>query len=110
MDLLDILGLLLIGTIVWLWLDSLKAREAAVAGTRTACATEGLLLLDDTVAIARIGMHRDGEGTLRVARTYSFEYTDTGNDRHPGRVAMVSSRVVAIELAARPRPAGTTLH
>lgn len=110
MELLDIFGLLLIGAAVWLWLDSLRAREAAVARTRAACTTEGLVLLDDTVAIARISLHRDGDGTLRLARTYGFEYTDTGNDRHPGRVAMVGSGVVAIELSARPRSVDTPLH
>jgi hypothetical protein len=110
MDLLDILALLLLAAIPWLWLDSLKAREVAVAAAKSACKGEGLLLLDDTVAISRISPARDGEGVLRLRRVYAFEYSDTGNDRCTGSIVMLGSRVLVInlDLAARPEP--TTLH
>ena len=98
MDLLDLLGLLLLASIGWLWLDSLRAREAAVAAARAACAAEFLLLLDDTVAIARIGLARDGDGVLRMRRSYGFEYSDTGDDRSTGSIVMLGSRVLVVNL------------
>ncbi|MGZ8202935.1 MAG: DUF3301 domain-containing protein, partial [Burkholderiales bacterium] len=48
---LEIALLVFCAAIVWLWLDSLRARDAAKAAARSACEAEGLLLLDDTVAI-----------------------------------------------------------
>ena len=98
MDLLDLLGLLLLGAIAWLWLDSLKAREMAVSAAKAACNSERLLLLDDTVAIQRIGLARDGDGVSRIRRVYDFEYSDTGNDRTAGSIAMLGSRVLVINL------------
>lgn len=98
MDLLDILGLLLLAASGWLWLDSLRAREAAVSAARAACCAEELLLLDDTVAIMKIGLSRDDEGVLRIRRIYDFEYSDTVNDRTAGSIAMLGSRVLVIKL------------
>ena len=101
MDLLDILGLLVFAGGGWLWYDSLKAREAAVVAARAACAAEDLMLLDDTVAIAHLGVGRDDGGPLRLRRVYGFEYTDTGNDRHGGSIALLGEDVLVIQLARR---------
>lgn len=103
MDLLDLIGLLLLAAGGWLWLDSLKAREAAVAAAKAACRAEELLLLDDTVAIMRLGLGRDDDGALRIRRLYGFEYSDTGNDRTAGNIALLGSRVLVINLN-RPNP------
>jgi hypothetical protein len=110
MDLLDLLGLLLLAALGWLWLDSLKAREAAVAAAKAACQGESLLLLDDTVAIARISLARDEDGSLRLLRNYGFEYSDTGNDRNSGSMVMRGSRVLVINLNLPGLPAERTLH
>ncbi|MDO8788802.1 MAG: DUF3301 domain-containing protein [Sulfuritalea sp.] len=110
MDLLDLLGFLLLAATAWLWLDSLKARELAVAAAKAACNSEDLLLLDDTVAIQRISLARDEEGILRVGRIYGFEYSDTGNDRSTGSIVMRGSRVVVINLNLPDAPEGTVLH
>jgi hypothetical protein len=110
MDLLELLGLLLLVGTAWLWLDSLKAREAAVASAKAACRSEDLLLLDDTVAIARLRLARDGEGVLRIQRTYGFEYSDTGNDRHSGSVVMLGSRVLVINIRLRQGPSLKVVH
>ena len=68
MDLLDILGLLLFGGIGWPWYDSPIVRETAIAPTKAACNSEGLLLLDDTVAIQRLSLGRDSDGVARMLR------------------------------------------
>lgn len=98
MDFLEILGLLLLAATGWLWFDSLKAREAAVSAAKAACHSEDKLLLDDTVAIQRIGLGRDDDGVLRIRRLYNFEYSDTGNDRCTGRIVMLGSQVLVINL------------
>jgi len=110
MELLDLLGLMLLAATGWLWLDSLRAREAAVAATKAACNAENLLLLDDTVAIRRISLGRDREGVLRIRRIYDFEYSDTGNDRSAGDIAMLGSRVLAINLNVAAAPQGKVIR
>jgi hypothetical protein len=111
MDFLDLLGLLSFAAVAWLWHDSLAVREAAVAAAKAACSGEDLLLLDDTVAIARIGVGRDGGGALRLRRVYSFEFSDTGNDRRPGSIVMLGRRVLVIRLdLAEKSEQAKTLH
>lgn len=98
MTALELLGLLLLAALFWLWMDSLKAREACLRESRAACAAEGLLLLDDTVAVDSIRPARDDEGRLRLKRVYKFEYSDTGNNRRTGAVTLVGDRVVTFYL------------
>ena len=98
MNWFEIFGLLLLVAIGWLWLDSLKTRELAVSAVRAACNGDGVLLLDDTVAIARVGLGRDDEGILRLRRIYGFEFSDTGNDRNSGSIVMLGQQVLVVNL------------
>lgn len=95
---LEIVLLLVAAGAAWLWLDSLKAREAAVAAARDACALESLLLLDDTVSIAAVKLARDDDGRIRLQRAYIFEYSDTGNNRRNGSVVLIGRRVVLFNI------------
>jgi hypothetical protein len=107
---MEILGILIVGGLAWLWYDSLRAREAAVRAAREVCAAEGLMLLDDTVAIAGLKPARDEGGRLRLQRAYDFEYSDTGNNRLKGSVVMQGHRVVLFNVGLRIAPEGRTLH
>ena len=49
MDLYELLALALMVGGIWLWLDSLKAREIGMQAAQRACAEEGLQFLDETV-------------------------------------------------------------
>ena len=93
MELLELLFFALLGATVWLWLDSLKAREVGVKAAQAACAGEGLQFLDDTVAIHSLKPVRDDDGRLRLRRVYTFEYSDTGDNRRPGSVTLLGQRV-----------------
>jgi len=107
---MEILGILIVGGLAWLWLDSLKAREAAVRAAREICVAEGLMLLDDTVAISGLKPARDEGGRLRLQRAYDFEYSDTGNNRLKGSVVMQGHRVVLFNVGLRIAPERRTLH
>ena len=107
MEMSLIVGLCLAG---WLWLDSLKARETAVAAAREACRIEGLLLLDDTVAISSIKLARDNDGRIRLQRAYAFEYSDTGNNRLPGSVVLIGRTVVLFNVGLRDDAGPARLH
>ena len=94
----------------WFLWDSLKAREAANAAIRPACRAEGLLFLDDTVALQAVRPARGEDGRVRLARVYRFEYSDTGDNRRRGTVALLGNRIQYVDLGLPPRPAGAPLH
>jgi hypothetical protein len=84
----------------WFWWDSLQAREAANAAIRPACQARGFLFLDDTVALAALRPARNQDGRLQLHRTYRFEFSDNGDNRRKGSVAMLGSRIVGLDLPA----------
>jgi hypothetical protein len=98
---MEVLGILALAAITWFWLDSLRAREAAVRAAREICRSEGLMLLDDTVAIAGLKPARDEHGQLRIQRAYQFEYSDTGDNRLKGSVVMQGDRVTLLNVGLR---------
>ena len=106
----EIIGIILLGGLAWLWYDSLKAREAAVRAARAACAAEGLMLLDDTVAISNLKPVRDDDGRLILQRAYDFEYSDTGNNRLKGSVVLRGHRVILLNVGLHIAPEVHTLH
>ena len=99
---MELLALLLLLAVGWLWYDSLNVREIAVRAAREACANETLLFLDDTVGIANVKLVRNNDGHLQLQRAYDFEFSDTGDNRLQGGVVMVGQRVVLLNLGTRP--------
>jgi hypothetical protein len=79
-------------------LDSLRSRERAVRAGREACKRYELQFLDDTVSFARLRLGRDDEGRLKLARTYTFEFTETGNTRRHGAIVMLGQDLRDIQL------------
>lgn len=87
---------------IFLWVDSLRARERAVQAGRSACKRYDLQFLDDTVSFARLRLARDEDGQLKIARTYTFEFSDTGNNRRQGAIVMLGARVQDLHLEPYP--------
>src|SRR5437016_2071866 len=81
-----------------LWADSLRARERAVLAGRSACGRYDLQFLDETVSFARLRLARDEEGQLKIARTYTFEFSDTGNNRRHGAIVMLGGELQDLQL------------
>ena len=100
----DLLTLVLFLGIVWYWIDSIKAREIAVRRAREECEAEGAQFLDDTVASTKVGLARDDNGRMVLRRVYSFEYSDTGNNRRPGSVVMQGQEVLFVNVGLRVMP------
>jgi hypothetical protein len=108
---MEIAGILFLAGLAWLWLDSLKVREAAVRAAKEICASEGLLFLDDTVAIAGIRLARGEDGRVRLQRAYDFEFSDTGNNRLKGSVVMLGHRLMLLNVGLNaPRRETRWLH
>jgi hypothetical protein len=84
------------------WVDSLRARERALAAGRSACERYGLQFLDDTVSFARLGLARDADGRLRLRRSYTFEFSDTGNNRRHGAIVLLGAELADLQLEPYP--------
>jgi hypothetical protein len=95
-------AILAIGGGILLWIDSLRARERAVRAGRSACERYDLQFLDDTVSFARMRLARNEEGGLRISRTYTFEFSDTGNNRRQGAIVMLGGEVQDLHLEPYP--------
>jgi hypothetical protein len=75
------------------WIDSLRARERALAAGRAACQRNGLQLLDETVAGAGLRLARNDAGELRIRRVFVFEFSDNGNNRRRGSITVLGADV-----------------
>jgi len=94
----EALAIVVIAAAALLWADSLRARERAVQAGRSACERYRVQFLDDTVAFARMRLARDDEGQLRISRTYTFEFTETGNNRRQGAIVMLGRELRDLQL------------
>jgi hypothetical protein len=81
-------GILIIGLLIWFWLDSARAREMATAICTKACEIRGVQFLDQTVSLSRIGVGLTNNG-IRLRRTYRFDFSEEGVTRHTGHVVMI---------------------
>jgi hypothetical protein len=93
---LELSTLLILAALVWLWFDSMRARERALALGKRACARDGLMFLDETVECIALGFARDTEGRMALRRTYGFEFSDTGNNRRSGSIVMLGGEVESL--------------
>jgi hypothetical protein len=41
---------------------------------------------------------RDDEGMLKISRTYTFEFTETGNNRRQGAIVMLGHELADLQL------------
>ncbi len=94
--------IIILGTIGWLWYDSVKAKEIALFGTRIRCESRGLRLLDQTVALTHIRLRRDHSGQMRIEREYQFEFSINGDDRHEGEVTLLANRIIKSRIEIPP--------
>ncbi|OLS59828.1 DUF3301 domain-containing protein [Pseudomonas putida] len=106
----NILVLMVLATAgAWLWHNH-GLREKALDRVKQHCAKLDLELLDGAVALKKIAFVRDANGRKRLARIYNFEFTVTGEQRHPGTVTQFGAHSVQIELAPYPFEIKTPVH
>lgn len=84
----------------WFVWNQMKTRELANDAMREACELRGFLFLDDTVSLRSIRPKRDDEGRVRLARVYTFQYSDTGHNRRDGSIALLGLAITALALEA----------
>src|SRR4249919_3905942 len=76
------------------WSAGRAAAERAEALGRDACSSAGVQWLDQTVHAAGLRLTRNEDGKLGFERTFRFEYSYDGSDRHVGRLVLRAGRLV----------------
>jgi len=90
--------LVLLGLLLWLWQNSLSAREVAIQAARDACRQQQLQLLDGSVVLKRIKPERLTNGRLSLRRTFLFSYSEDGLERKTGFVIMSGNHIEQVGL------------
>lgn len=90
----------------WFWSDTLRARESMLRRCHRACDQLNVQLLDETVAVRRIGIGRTSRGRIALRRTYEFEFSADGEDRWPGRAILLGQVLETLQMEA---PHGVTI-
>jgi len=96
-DLIDLLLLVVLLAIVGLWLKLSRAREMAIGEARRQCQRYGLQLLDETVGLGGIRLHRFN-GQQRLEWRYDFEVSIDGDDREPGHLRVIGGVLTELRL------------
>ncbi len=76
------------------WSAGRAAAERAEALGREACRSAGVQLLDQTVHGIGMRLRRGVDGWLGLERSFRFEYSHDGTDRHVGRIVLHGTRMV----------------
>ena len=87
---------LLLMLVAWIWVTGARAREFATLLARRHCMARNLQLLDETVALARMGIRWTHEG-IRMRRMYRFEFSLEGVGRRTAYVLTIGNRLEAID-------------
>lgn len=99
-----LISLILLGLAIWLWQDTLQARDRALAAAIRTCHQEKLQLLDSTVTLQKMRPQRCPGGYMCLHRTFVFEYTTDGEFRQQGFILMEGSAIATVGLAANHHP------
>lgn len=90
------------------WSAGRAAAERAEAVGRDACRAAGVQWLDQSVHATGLRLIRRESGWLGFERTFRFDYSIDGEDRHVGRLVLRDGRLIAFSGPVARAPA--SLH
>ncbi|WP_454258802.1 DUF3301 domain-containing protein [Pseudoxanthomonas mexicana] len=77
------------------WNAARAAAERAGELGRNACKAAGVIWLDQSVHANGLRLRRGEDGWLGFERSFRFEYSHDGTDRHVGRLVLRQGRLVS---------------
>lgn len=87
--------LMIAGAAAFAWWNAARAAaERAESLGRDACARADVQWLDQSVQAAGVRMYRRDDGWLGIERSFRFDYSHDGLDRHSGRLVLRGDRLV----------------
>jgi hypothetical protein len=91
-----ILILMIVGAAAFaFWSAARAAAERAEQVGRNACQSAGVQLLDQTVHANGLRLRRGDDGRLGFERSFRFEYSEDGIQRHIGRLVLRGDELLA---------------
>ena len=90
------------------WSAGRAAAERAETLGRDACRAAGVQWLDQSVHATGMRLCRHDNGWLGLERTFRFDYSLDGEDRHIGRMVLRGERLIAFSGPVTREP--TQLH
>lgn len=84
------------------WNAARAAAEHAKQLGRNACSAAQVIWLDESVHASGIRLSRGEDGRLGFERSFRFEYSYDGVDRHVGRMVLRGQKLVSFIGPARP--------
>ena len=83
------------------WSSARTAAERAEDVGRNACHAAGVQWLDQTVHADGLRLRRRRDGRLGLERSFRFEYSEDGQERHVGRLVLMGDELVSFTGPAR---------
>ena len=77
------------------------AAERAAEIGRDACHAAGVQWLDQSVHATGMRLRRRDDGWLGIERSFRFEYSEDGQDRHIGRLVLFGDKLVGFSGPSR---------
>ena len=97
-----ILLLIAAGLAVAYWNAARAAAEQATRLGRNACEAAGVIWLDQSVHADGLRLRRRDDGRLGFERTFRFEYSYHGDDRHTGKLVLAGERLLSFVGPVKP--------
>lgn len=107
-DLSTLTVLMIVGAAAYAWWNAARAAaERAVELGRNACRNAGVIWLDQSVHASGLRLRRHDSGWLGLERSFRFEYSEDGIERHVGRMVLFDGRLVSFSGPVRATTAAT---
>jgi len=102
--------LLIAGAAIFFWWNAARAAtERATRVGRNACAAANVIWLDQSVQATGLRLRRSEDGRLGFERSFRFDYSYDGVERHTGKLVMHGDRLVSFAGPIKP-DAAVSLH
>ncbi len=88
--------LLIAGAAIFFWWNAARAAvERATQVGRNACAAADVIWLDQSVQATGVRLRRNDDGRMGLERSFRFDYSYDGVERHTGKLVMHGDRLVS---------------
>jgi hypothetical protein len=98
----EILGLLVLTSVIYIWYRNLSVRETAMAHSSRACQQQNFQLLDGSVHLSGLSLTRCPDQRRCLRRRYRFAYSSDQISRSNGVTIMLGDQLESIVFSSPP--------
>ena len=94
----QLLFLFLLFFIAAYWIDCVRVKELARHAGKMYCREYDVQFLDNTVTKRKTRIRLSSSSIIEIQRSYTFDYSDDGEQRHSGIILMHGKRMHEIQM------------